>query len=110
MQPVPGVRTTLICRSVFTPYSGMLPGLMAGHYQFDEAHIDLRPLCRFAGADLVHATITGLDLANQRVLCPGRPPTSFALLPINIGPTPRASNVPGAAEFALPVKPIDCFL
>ncbi|MEW6303133.1 MAG: selenide, water dikinase SelD [Verrucomicrobiota bacterium] len=110
MEPMPGVRVTLICKDVNTPYSGMLPGFIAGHYQFDDAHIDLRPLCNFAGAQFYQATVTGLDLKNRLVHCAGRPPASFDLLSINIGSTPRARDIPGALQHALPVKPIDRFI
>mgnify|MGYP002789194055 CR=1 FL=1 len=41
MQPMPGVRLTVLSRDAETPYSGMLPGLVAGHYDYDDVHIDL---------------------------------------------------------------------
>jgi selenide,water dikinase len=73
MQPEPGVRLTLICTDVDTPYSGMLPGYIAGHYSFDQVHIDLGRLAAFAGARLYRDEVIGLDRAAGRVLCRHRP-------------------------------------
>ncbi|MBV8285647.1 MAG: selenide, water dikinase SelD [Hyphomicrobiales bacterium] len=110
MKPIPGVRLTLISREVHTPYSGMLPGLIAGHYGFDDAHIDTGPLARFAGARLYQDEAVDLDLAGRRVICRRRPPVPYDLLSLNIGSTPNTADVPGASEHAIPVKPIDGFL
>lgn len=110
MQPLPGVRLTLITRDVHTPYSGMLPGYVAGHYGYDDCHIDLRPLARFAGARLYHAEVEGLDLDAGRVIVHGRPPVAFDLLSINSGSRPATLDVPGALQHAMPVKPIDAWL
>ena len=110
MHPMPGVRLTLITRQVDTPYSGMLPGMIAGHYTADEAHIDTGPLCRFAGARLYHSEAIGFDPANRTVLCNNRPPVPYDVLSINIGSTPGMQQVPGVCEHAVPVKPVDGFL
>lgn len=110
MNPIPGVRLTLITDVTDTPYSGMLPGYVAGLYSFDDCHIDLRPLANFAGARLVVDRAIGLDLQHNRVICAHRPAIAFDWLSIDIGSTPAVATVPGAAEYAIPVKPISQFL
>ena len=110
MSPLPGVRMTLVSRDLLTPYSGMLPGLVAGHYCYEEAHIDLRKLASFAGARLYHGTAQGLDLERSAVRVEGRPPVAFDLLSLDIGSQPRSEHIEGAAEWAIPVKPVDVFL
>lgn len=109
MRPLPGVRLTLICTDTDTPYSGMLPGYIAGHYGFDEVHIDLRRLAEFAGARYYRDEVTGIDRAARQVICRQHPPVSYDALSINIGSTPRLGQVPGASEHAVPVKPIRRF-
>ncbi|MFM9967603.1 MAG: selenide, water dikinase SelD [Burkholderiales bacterium] len=109
MRPLPGVRLTLICSDTHTPYSGMLPGYIAGHYSYDEVHIDLSRLSQFAGARFYRDAALGLDRGERKVLCRDRPPVPYDLLSINIGSTPRMSHVDGAAEHAVPVKPIHQF-
>ena len=105
MRPIPGVRITVIARDLHAPYSGMLPGLIAGLYGFDDVHIDLGPLARFAGARLFHAEAVGLDLDRRVVLCRKRPPVPYDVLSIDTGIAPKL-DAAGAAEHAVPVKPI----
>lgn len=109
MRPIPGVRLTLICTDMHTPYSGMLPGYVAGHYNYDAVHIDLSRLCVFAGARLFKDEVIGIDRANNKVLCKNRPPVPYDQLSINIGSTPQLGSVPGAADHAVAVKPIQRF-
>jgi len=110
MKPLPGVRLTLLTEASDTPYSGMLPGHVAGFYSHADCHIDLRPLARFAGADLYIDRAIGLDLANQRVLCANRPPVRFDWLSINIGSTPKQPEILGDPTAVIPAKPVRQFL
>ncbi len=110
MKPMPGARVTLICRDVETPYSGMLPGHIAGHYTHDDIHIDLGPLTRFAGARFYHDEVIGLDPVERRVICRGRPPVRYDVLSIDVGSAPRMHDVPSAEGAVVPVKPIGHFV
>ena len=105
MNHLAGVRITVIAREAHTPYSGMLPGYVAGHYRWEDIHIDLGPLCRFAGARLIVDEVTELDLDSNRVQCANRPPVRFDTLSVNCGAVPEAFGGAG-----VPVKPIGRFL
>ena len=109
MQPMPGMRLTLIAGEIETPYSGMLPGFVAGHYTLDECHVDLAPLARFARARLIHAEAIGLDRDRRQVQLAGRPGLRFDVVSLNVGATPSLT-VPGSAEHTIPVKPIQRFV
>ncbi len=110
MNPLPGLRVTLVSRDLHTPYSGMLPGYIAGHYSFDETHIDLLPLARFAGARVIHAEVDGIDCDARRISLPGRPPLDYDLLSINIGSRPIVPEVTADAAQQFAVKPVDRFI
>ncbi len=109
MHPIAGVRITLICTDMHTPYSGMLPGYVAGHYDYDAVHIDLSRLAAFAGARLYRDEVIGIDRTHQTGLCKNRPAIPYDQLSINIGSTPQLHDVPGAAEHVVAVKPIRNF-
>ena len=105
MAPLAGLRLTVLAREAQSPYSGMLPGYVAGWHEWEDLHIDLGPLCRFAGARLINGEAAGLDLDENRVHCKGRPPLRFDLLSVNCGAVPDAP-----AGAGVPVKPIGGFL
>ena len=107
--PEPGVQLTLVAKELAAPYSGMLPGFVAGHYTLDQCHIDLVWLSRLAGARLIHGEATGLDRAARRVLINGQPPLTYDLLSIDVGITPQLDGIDGAVEHALAVKPVSLF-
>jgi len=107
MNPLPGLRLTLLSSHIHTPYSGMLPGFIAGQYSYDDVHLDLRPLAEFARCRLYHSKVTRIDSRQQLIYSDNRPPIKYDVLSINIGSVPDDFNIPGVKELAIPVKPVD---
>lgn len=104
------LRVTLVSSEPHAPYSGMLPGLIAGHYSWPECHIDLAALCGRAGARLVIGRVVGVDPKARVLLLDRADPLPWDLLSLNTGSTPSLSSVEGAFRFAIPIKPMNGFL
>ncbi|MCU9839068.1 selenide, water dikinase SelD [Ruegeria sp. WL0004] len=109
MMPLAGVRVTVINPGPIAPYSGMLPGFVAGHYARGDLDIDLVQLARFAGARVILGEVQGIDLHRREVLVPGRPPVAFDIASVNVGITSTMPNLPGFAEHGVPAKPLGPF-
>lgn len=106
MKPLPGVRLTVINPGPAAPYTGMLPGLIAGHYTRDEIMIDLVRLARRAGARLILDRATGIDRAGQLIHLSGRPPVAYDLASIDIGIGSDLPMIPGYSDHAVSAKPL----
>ncbi len=100
----PRARISLISRTGIAWYSGMVPGLVAGWYDSDEAGIDLRRLCAAAGVRFIAAEITGLDPAGRQLQLAARPALDWDWLSLDVGAVSKAA----AGELA--VKPLEGFL
>ncbi|MEM8730813.1 MAG: selenide, water dikinase SelD [Pseudomonadota bacterium] len=109
MAPLAGVRLTVINPGPTAPYSGMLPGHVAGHYPRKALDIDLVRLARFAGARLILGAVDDLDLANRTLNVPGRPPIGFDLASLDVGITSSMPGLPGFSQHAVPAKPLGAF-
>ncbi len=106
MKPLPGARLTLISPDPTAPYTGMLPGHIAGLYPRDALEIDLVRLARHAGARLILDRATGIDRAARRVHLAGRPPVAYDVVSLDIGITSTMAELPGFSEHAVPAKPL----
>ena len=105
-----GVEITVVSPGRHTPYSGMLPGLVAGHYTFEQCHIDLQSLAEYAGARLVTAHAQALDAARCVLTLRDGSVLDYDVASLNVGSVPLAQDVAGVAEHAIAVKPVADFL
>lgn len=109
MTPLPGTRLTVINPGPTAPYSGMLPGFVAGHYDRDALDIDLVRLARFAGARVILGAVDRIDRHAKEVHVSGRPPVAYDVCSVNVGITSDMPSTPGFAEHAVPAKPLGPF-
>jgi selenide,water dikinase len=109
LQPDPQLTLTLIAPESAMCYSGMLPGLVAGHYSPRETHIRLAPLAMWAGARYVADAVVTLDLYTKTAQLSSGEHCAFDLVSLDAGATPQM-RTPGADALALPVKPVSSFL
>ena len=104
------VAITLVSPDRLTPYSGMLPGHVAGHYSRDECHIDLDVLCRTAGVIRVESTVLGLDLESRFAHCSNDDTLPFDILSVDTGSVAATTSIPGADRHGIAVRPVANFL
>ncbi len=113
MDPLAGARLTLINPGPTAPYTGMLPGFVAGHYTRDELEIDLVRLARFAGARLILGRATAIDRAANEVAVEdeilGSRTVGYDIISLDIGIHSDMIEVPGFAAHGVPAKPLGRF-
>ena len=108
LQPIDGVRLTLISEQTLTPYSGMLPGFVAGHYSYRDAHIDLERLCEWANVRYICGRVDGINSDSNTISIESLTDVDYDYLSIDTGSTPDLS-VAGARDHAVGVKPVSQF-
>ena len=108
--PVPGVQATLISPFARQVYSGMLPGWISGHYGIDDCVVPLPPLAQKAGITFLQTAATLVDPLRRIVHCADGAQIPYDILSLDTGPVADLSHLPGAAEHALAVRPIEQFI
>jgi len=109
MQPVDDIQLTLINPSAKAPYTGMLPGLVAGHYERHDVEIDLIRLARSSNAQIILDQVVGLDHHNKTIQLNSRSPISYDVASVNVGIASDLPAIPGFGLFAIGAKPLGAF-
>ena len=112
MNPIGGLRITLISDQTHSPYSGMIPGYLAGFYSYEECHFDLRRICEELGQRFIKAKIIGVDPQRKKIQLENRAEVSYDCASINVGIEPKGiGNISHESALKLiPLKPISRFI
>jgi len=107
-QPIYGARVTLVTPHARQAYSGMLPGLIAGHYRPDEVQVDVAQLCARAYVEFMPGCIAALDPDRRQARLDDGTELGYDLASLNAGSLTDTS-LAGAAQ-AVAVKPFEAFI
>ncbi len=109
MKPLPGVRLTLINPQPTAPYTGMLPGYVAGHYALDELTMDLVRIAQYAGVRFVLDDVVDVDPSTRRIKRKHGPDIHYDVMSLNVGITLALNELEGFERFGTPAKPLGLF-
>jgi len=106
-EPLAGAETLMITPHAHLTYSGMVPGVVAGHYGPEQARIALAPLCAAGHVTLVQGQAAALDAAKRLVTLADGRVAEYDVLSLDVGGAQDRDALPGAREHALFVRPIE---
>ena len=106
--PAAGARLALLSPSRHAFYSGMVPGVVAGHYAPGDCRIDLGALAARAGARFLLDSAAGVDPARREVTTAQGERLHYDVLSLDTGSSD--GEPAGAAGHALRVRPVEAFL
>jgi pyridine nucleotide-disulfide oxidoreductase family protein len=109
-QRLAGAEVLLVTPHAGLVYSGMLPGLVAGHYGAAQCSIALAPLAAAAGVPMRAAAAVGLDADARVVQLSDGHSVAYDVLSIDTGGVQRRDTLPGAREHGLFVRPVEHFV
>ena len=105
-----GAEVALVTPFARQLYSGMVPGLVAGHYTPDACAIALQPLAAAAGVHFIEGAAASLDVARRRVTLTDGRVAEYDVLSLDTGAVMDRNRLPGAREHGLFVRPIEHFV
>lgn len=102
-----GAAVTLVAPQRFHYYSGMGPGLLSRTYTPEQVRVDVRELATTGGCTVVRDRVVSVDAGARLLTLASGGALPYDFVSFNTGSRVPAERIPGAAEEAIPVKPIE---
>ncbi len=109
-EALPGAELVLVTPFARQMYSGMVPGLVAGHYSVEQCAIALPPLAQAARVRLVEDSVARLDAGARMLQLASGASLGYDILSLDTGSVMDRDLLPGARDHGLFVRPIEHFV
>jgi len=101
------VELLLVTPSPLLIYTGMLPGLIAGHYRLGECTVNLAALAAKAGCQWIAGSVSGLEPQRNAIRLHDGRQIAYDVLSLDVGSVAQHAGVRGAERFAIPARPME---
>lgn len=102
--PLPDIEVALVSSQPLAPYSGMVPGWLAGLYRFDQIVINFQALCTAADVQWIEADLVSLNPDARVALLSNGQMLNYDVASLNVGSTLNAPHIKGTV--VLPLRPL----
>ena len=106
-RPLADCEVTLVTPYPWLTYSGMVPGLLAGHYELDDLAIDIVGLAGRANVGLVLNAASLVESRAREVICANGTVLPYDVLSIDVGSVPFVGTARGIERNVIPVRPLE---
>jgi pyridine nucleotide-disulfide oxidoreductase family protein len=110
VKPAEGFTCTLVTPYPRFIYSGMVPGVVAGHYKLEECAVGLEALAQRARVEFVQLAAIRIDPIAREVICDDVGVIPYDVLSLDVGARPLLGAAVGAREHAVMVRPLEVLL
>lgn len=110
LAPIPGVEVTLVTPSQRFIYTGMVPGVISGHYKLSDCTIDLQELAGRANAELFLTSASLVSPDAGKVACVDGTVLSYDVISLDVGAHPAIGQARGVEEHAVLMRPLERML
>jgi len=102
-----GVDVVLIGPDRFHYYSGMGPGMLSRIYEPRQVRFDIQTMIESQGGKFIRGRVASVDPSRRHVVLETGEEVPYDVVSFNVGSYVPMDLVPGAADEAYPVKPIE---